>query len=336
MRSGWMHCDNGEGQERFAPKTTMEAVTGLQETLSKYESHLENKANPHQVTAAQVGAATPAQVKTAARAARAWSRTDNGEFTNPVNQRGARSWTNGDGYCIDRWKYYADGGATVSLGSGGLTLTPTASGICQIYQRMEHYDSMAGKVYTVAVGVGGVWDCATFVMGSEAEGKELASGLTVYSIEGYDVMIRNGAGNSAVTIEKAALYEGAYTLDTLPPYVPKGYAAELMECKRYCRVIDWSSERHAGLFGAATSGSTMVYAVLPIDVPMRVTPSLSSTAGTNFRLYGGDGSFNPTAVNVLYASINDIGLTFTCTAVWGRVYVIYPATATPIVLSADL
>ena len=31
----------------------------------------------------------------------------------------------------------------------------------------------------------------------------------------------------------AALYEGEYTADTLPPYVPKGYAEELAECQRY-------------------------------------------------------------------------------------------------------
>ena len=29
----------------------------------------------------------------------------------------------------------------------------------------------------------------------------------------------------------AALYEGSYTADTLPPYVPKGYAAELAQCR---------------------------------------------------------------------------------------------------------
>lgn len=36
-------------------------------------------------------------------------------------------------------------------------------------------------------------------------------------------------------IKWVALYEGEYTAETLPPYVPKGYAAELAECQRYFR-----------------------------------------------------------------------------------------------------
>jgi hypothetical protein len=34
-----------------------------------------------------------------------------------------------------------------------------------------------------------------------------------------------------------ALYEGEYTIETLPPYIPKGYAAELAECQRYFQLI---------------------------------------------------------------------------------------------------
>lgn len=39
-----------------------------------------------------------------------------------------------------------------------------------------------------------------------------------------------------IKIEWSALYEGSYTADTLPPYVPKGYAAEMMECQRYYQI----------------------------------------------------------------------------------------------------
>ena len=41
----------------------------------------------------------------------------------------------------------------------------------------------------------------------------------------------------------AAIYEGTYTADTLPPYVPKGYGAELLECQRYYRelVVLWGT-----------------------------------------------------------------------------------------------
>jgi len=38
-----------------------------------------------------------------------------------------------------------------------------------------------------------------------------------------------------VPCKYVALYEGEYTADNIPPYVYKGYAAELTECMRYYR-----------------------------------------------------------------------------------------------------
>jgi hypothetical protein len=46
----------------------------------------------------------------------------------------------------------------------------------------------------------------------------------------------------------AALYEGEYTVETLPPYIPKGYAAELAECKRYYQVIPYTIARRASSY----------------------------------------------------------------------------------------
>ena len=44
------------------------------------------------------------------------------------------------------------------------------------------------------------------------------------------VTVRINTGNN---IRWAALYEGAYTADTLPAYQPKGHAAELADCQLY-------------------------------------------------------------------------------------------------------
>ncbi len=41
------------------------------------------------------------------------------------------------------------------------------------------------------------------------------------------------SGGGSAVFQWAALYEGAYTAETLPAYVYKGYAAELAECQRY-------------------------------------------------------------------------------------------------------
>lgn len=344
MRSGWMHCDNGEGQERFAPKTTMEGVEGLLEAKAGYDAHLASKNNPHGVTAEQVGAATPTDVTAAVQTARAVNLLDNSDFTRPVNQRGSSSYNAPGAYCLDRWMFNRNqiGDGSVVLSDGCIQFVNTSADYAGLVQRIpiELVRGKEGVTFTAAYGDtdGNVY-CASFPFGQTPGGKAMG-GIKVYSTAPKDtyapVYYRNENAGTTTSVKWVALYEGNYTADILPPYVPKGYTAEMLACKRYCRVIDWGTTRYTGFFGAATSGTTAVYAILPIDVPMRVTPSLSSTAGTNFRLYGGDVSFNPTSVSVWFAGNNAIGLVFACTAVAGRVYVVYPATGTPIVLSADL
>lgn len=88
MRTGWMQVNNGSGQEPFAPKTQASAVDGLDATIDgrigaaglatsvDLAAHAGRIDNPHGVTAAQVGAVTPAQLDTALqgeRMAQLWS-----------------------------------------------------------------------------------------------------------------------------------------------------------------------------------------------------------------------------------------------------------------------
>ena len=62
--------------------------------------------------------------------------------------------------------------------------------------------------------------------------------------------------NVSGTIRGFALYEGSYTADTLPPYVPKGYAAELAECRmyylpdcaRFCNGVAYAGQNYADIF----------------------------------------------------------------------------------------
>ena len=71
----------------------------------------------------------------------------------------------------------------------------------------------------------------------------LQSGINVFSFtasETADVLTRfaffgTSAGDS-IEVEWAALYEGEYTVETLPEYQPKGYGAELLECQRYYQI----------------------------------------------------------------------------------------------------
>ena len=72
----------------------------------------------------------------------------------------------------------------------------------------------------------------------------------------------------------AALYEGSYTADTLPPYVPKGYTAELAECQRYyVHIIDG-----AGVYGYS-GGSGIIYVLVQLPQIMRLE-NVSIVKGT--------------------------------------------------------
>lgn len=61
--------------------------------------------------------------------------------------------------------------------------------------------------------------------------------------------------NTAEIAVWAALYEGVYTADTLPPYVPKGYAAELAECQRYY----YTTGSPCHISGIVTSSGKSIY-----------------------------------------------------------------------------
>ena len=203
-------------------------------------------------------------VKTALKGRAAHNWLDNSDFQ--INQRGTSSTTTDGDYIADRWIVnISNKAATVSIGSGGITLKPTSSNYVGIYQKFEHYAEMSGKVYTLGVCINGMWESTTFTMANEASGKPLPSGLRVYSTGNtFQVMIRNIAGATPVTIQRVALYEGSYTADTLPAYQPKGYAAELAECQRYYREV-------YRVFGEPV-GNVAREAIM-LNPPMRISPT---------------------------------------------------------------
>ncbi len=119
---------------------------------------------------------------------------DNSDFE--IAQAGYGGSHGAQAYACDRWKLIS---GTVNHGNAGLTLNGT------IAQGLENAPS--GPVTAAA-----------------------SAGTITYDASAKTVTI---ATTEATVIAWAALYEGSYTADTLPPYTPKGYAAELAECQRY-------------------------------------------------------------------------------------------------------
>lgn len=105
-------------------------------------------------------------------------------------------------------------------------------------------------------------------------------------------------GNSE-TVVAAALLPGSYTADTLPPYVPKGYAAELAECQRYFWLCD-NSYFSEGC-GYAFSPTECRF-MIPTPQTMRISPTIIADNG-NTTSYGIKMIINGTALTPTSVSV---------------------------------
>lgn len=205
---------------------------------------------------------------------------DNSDFTNPVNQRGNGSYSGDFIYTIDRWKSgegtpninIQDDGVKINSGSG--TFPP------YMFQRLE---KLQAGTYTFAArfhnntGIAAISNKVTDegtinVPSSNNENGTLILSFTITSDLSSDnayFRLQGGTNETSVTWDWAALYEGSYTAETLPPYVPKGYAAELAECQRYYLQVQdfWS-------MGIILTGTGYICLNIPTNIKMRITPNV--------------------------------------------------------------
>lgn len=187
---------------------------------------------------------------------------DNSDFRNPVNQRGEASYPN-RGYTIDRW--YTPEARTIDLVEGGIKIGQ-ADIIGGLSQKIEN--CTPGDVFTFAVqdANGNTYVKAGPLTENTEDWLDTGNGikLRAISIAGNGIFsIANDNINNVFVW--ASLYEGSYTADTLPPYVPKGYAVELAECMRYYQKFQM-------LAGTGANTSQRVFVILP--VAMRITPTI--------------------------------------------------------------
>lgn len=232
---------------------------------------------------------------------------DNSDFTNPVNQRGGTNgtvtaWT----YFIDRWQA-TDATLTYSIGTDGLHLT---AGEAWMAQNVQSSEAKAGRTYTFAVGFsdGTFTFCTGALPAGETSWTEFANNsddncyVRMAKITGA-VISCSFKPKKAVVATWAALYEGAYTADTMPPYVPKGYAAELAECQRYFVVVSYNNTMLSGNTGNASGVGARIY--LPLGTRMRINPTVSAFV-VNASYYGGaknNLTFTPSNVETTYTGL---------------------------------
>ena len=196
---------------------------------------------------------------------------DNSNLLEPVNQRGyANDTTVENTYFIDRWS--VSGASSFSLGTNGMEIK---SGFC--HQIVSISQIKSGHAYTLACKMNGNILCYNGV--AEETIGTWEDGLVTIYYAGQGVTIY--LTKAGATYEWVALYEGAYTADTLPPYVPKPYAVELAECMRYAYPIGAES----WLTGTHIAGHGLVLP-LELSIPMRVLPTATGTYKAYVSGYG--------------------------------------------------
>ena len=170
---------------------------------------------------------------------------DNSDFRNPVNQRGFVSGTSGqNGYTIDRWILQYD--TNLYLESDCIAISRKWD-----FKQLMGCRLYAGKTYTFVVdakseaATGKAYIRLGLVNGGGREGRPDINnaGWTKcvytwtadkdYEPEEIQFSIGVNTGSELTTkiyYKNPAVYEGTYTIDTLPEYQPKGYMVEALNC----------------------------------------------------------------------------------------------------------
>lgn len=185
---------------------------------------------------------------------------------NIINQRKFDGTLAGDNvYFIDRWKtnQQYEKNITIELVTGGLKIT-LLNGIAGILQRIH----APSNEFTLAAKIDGIIYARCFRVGENGGNDTLPNGCILslsFADEYADVKIMGSADAiESFTVEWAAIYEGTYTAETLPPFVPRPYAVELAECQRYL----CGSKTGFNASGAATADGTQFDILLTLPQPM--------------------------------------------------------------------
>ena len=198
---------------------------------------------------------------------------DNSHWENPkevVNQRGETSKQGDWVYWIDRWQVNASH-AAISLVDGGIRAPAQVDKNLRLVQRVPLEKIQKGRAYTIAMCESdGTVRCVSGIYNGFITGDGNGDNLIYASLQ-------DGDGSTFyyfivdcykdVVLKWAALYEGSYTAETLPPYVPKGYAAELAECRRYYRIY-----KNAYIKPVILESKNKRHYRFEFDSPMRVAP----------------------------------------------------------------
>ena len=188
----------------------------------------------------------------------------NGDFRNPVNQRGKTSYTGGGIYSIDRWYLVNSPTLTVQDGSIKFEQSSSAAYTGRLVYKFEK--ALPANYYTISMKIlscnggasmddfGGISNGFTGIFTATTTSEVALSKLQFYV-----------AAGRSLEIEWIKLEQG--TIAT--PFVPRLYAEELVLCQRYYRYFD-----RTPIFGSSSTSVTY-FAPIQFSPSMRSNPTKS-------------------------------------------------------------
>ena len=222
----------------------------------------------------------------------------NWDFRNPVNQRGASSYT-ADGYTIDRWVKIS-GNLTIDIADSFVRLTPTSTGSCMWGQRIEFQKIYSGKRVTlsiryklpgqdggrqilartnlgnIAASIIGPWSTSAWNIVSSTF--TIPDGITSLDVVHY---VNNQMGNY-IDIESAKLELG--DISTLANDPPMDFGRELAICQRY----QFSPMENIGVRAVFIQSNELQF-LIPTSVSLRIVPQIASQNSLEVRTLNGVG-----------------------------------------------
>ena len=210
----------------------------------------------------------------------------NTNFSNPINQRGAASYTTATEahmYCIDRWRILKN--TTYTVASFTLTATSYAARACGMWQsnEMGAHQLSIGDDVTVSIYVNGKLHTPTMKVIDRDLYDAFTNVPAGYDCDDFEIVLCTYAQDTTkynlgiypkkpLTVNYIKWEKGSIAT----PYVPKGYGAELVECYRYF----WISSMPVNIF-KTTAGDYFRNTVY-FPIAMRTVPSVTilSSNGT--------------------------------------------------------
>ncbi len=175
----------------------------------------------------------------------------NTNFSNPINQRGAASYTTtteASIYCIDRWRILKN--TTYTVASFTLTAPSYAARACGMWQsnEMGAHQLSIGDDVTVSIYANGKLHTPTMKVIDRDLYDAFATVPASYDCDDFEIVLCTYARDN--TMYNLGIYpKKPLTVNYIKwekgsvatPYVPKGYGAELAECLRYFQRVhaDW-------------------------------------------------------------------------------------------------